>query len=56
MDALFSDDLSIDSPPSAPLGIEKGSKGSKRAGEALLKVLSAWETLPLSNRGSVGAG
>ena len=49
MDALFSDDVFINSPTSAP-------QGSKRGEAALFKDLSAWETLPSSNRGSVRAG
>jgi hypothetical protein len=48
MDALFSDDVSINSPTSAPQGIEKGSKGSKRGGEALLTAspVRAFSSLP----------
>ena len=40
-DAFFSGDVFIDSPTSAPQGIEKGSQGSKRGGEALFKASSA---------------
>ena len=41
MDAFFSGDVITDFPTSAPQVIGKGSKGSKRGGEALFKASSA---------------
>lgn len=49
-DAFFSDDVFIDSPTSAPQGIEKGWGGVVQG------LIRARGTLPSWNSGSVGAG